>query len=186
MLNASTTYFVACETGGTANCVSTRQQIAVNVNPVSPIPTPQASAYIASGGSVSLTATGCSGSSGTYALKWYKASDNSLVTMPVSPTTITNYYAKCEQTFNGITCISAKSANVAVNMGNFINSAFTGNWESTSTWTPSRVPLPTDIVIINNHTVTVTSNAANAKSLEYKSGAILRYLNAAAKLKVGF
>lgn len=184
-LNTSTTYFVACETGGTANCVSTRQQIAVNVNPVSPMPTPQASAYIASGGSVSLTATGCSGSSGTYALKWYKASDNTLATMPVSPTITTSYYAKCEQTFNGITCVSAKSANVAVNVGNFINSVLTGNWESINTWFPSRVPLPTDNVIINNHTVTITSNAANAKTLEYKSGATLRYLNAAAKLNVG-
>ena len=186
ILNASITYFVACETGGASNCVSTRQQIAVNVNPVSPIPTPQTSAYIAVGGSVSLTATGCAGNSGTYALKWYKASDNSLVTMPVSPTTTTNYYAKCEQTFNTITCINAKSANVAVNVGNFINSVLTGNWENTSTWFPSRIPLLTDNVIINNHTVTVTSNAANAKSLEYKSGAILRYLNAAAKLNVGF
>ena len=105
--------------------------------------------------------------------------------MPVSPTTTTNYYAKCEQTFSTITCINAKSANVAVNVGNFINSVLTGNWENISTWFPSRVPLTTDNVIINNHTVTITSNAANAKSLEYKSGATLRYLNAAAKLNVG-
>ena len=186
-LNASLSYFVACETGGTTNCVSaSRQQIAVNVNPVSPIPTPQANAYIAIGGSVSLTATGCSGGSGTYVLKWYKASDNSLVTMPVSPPTSTNYYAKCEQTFNGIVCPSAKSGNVAVNVGDFLNSVLTGNWESTGTWFPSRVPLPTDIVIINNHTVTITSNAANAKGIEYKTGATVKYLNAAAKLRIGF
>ena len=156
------------------------------INSVSPIPTPQGNTSIPTGGSISLTATGCSGNSGTYILKWYKASDNTLATMPVSPTTTTSYYAKCEQTFNGITCISANSANVAVNVGNFINSTLSGNWESTNTWTPSQVPLPTDIVIINNHTVTITSNAANAKSLEYKSGATLRYLNATAKLNVGF
>jgi hypothetical protein len=186
MLNASTTYFVACETGGTANCVSTRQQISVNVNPVSPIPTPQTSAYISTGASITLTATGCSGGTGTYTLKWYKSSDNSLVTMPVSPAITTNYYAKCEQTFQGIICTSVKSANVTVNVGNFINSVLSGNWESTNTWTPSRVPLATDNVIINNHTVTITSNAANAKTLEYKSGATLRYLNAASKLNVGF
>ncbi len=177
---------MACETGETSNCVSTRQQIAVNVNPAVTIPTPQASVYIPSGGSASLTATGCSGGSGTYVLKWYKSSDNSLVTMPVSPTTTTNYYAQCEQTFNGITCVSAKSANVTVNVGNFINSVLTGNWENANTWFPSRVPLPTDNVIINNHTITITTNTANAKSLECKSRATLRYLNSAAKLNVGF
>jgi Concanavalin A-like lectin/glucanases superfamily/Ig-like domain CHU_C associated len=152
----------------------------------SPMPTPQATAYIPTGGGVSLTATGCSGGLGTYGLKWYKASDNTLATMPVSPTTTTNYYAKCEQTLNSIICVSLASANVSVNVGNVVNSFISGNWESTNTWTPSRVPLPTDVVIINNHTVTITSNAANAKSLEYKSGATLKYLNAAAKLNVGF
>ena len=152
----------------------------------SPMPTPQAPAYIPTGGGVSLTATGCSGSLGTYSLKWYKSTDNTLVTMPVSPAATTNYYAKCEQTLNSITCIGLASANVTVNVGNVVNSIISGNWESTNTWFPSRVPLPTDVVIINNHTVTITSNAANAKSLEYKSGATLRYLNAAAKLNVGF
>jgi hypothetical protein len=152
----------------------------------SPMPTPQANASIGTGTSITLNATGCAGGTGTYALKWYKVLDNSLVTMPVSPATTTNYYTKCEQTLNSIICLSLASANVTVNVGNYINSIISGNWESTNTWTPSRVPLPTDIVIINNHTVTITSNAANAKSLEYKSGATLKYLNATAKLNVGF
>ncbi len=152
----------------------------------SPMPTPQANATIPSGGSISLTATGCSGSLGTYVLKWYKATDNSLVTMPVSPTTTTSYYAKCEQTLNSVTCVSMASANVVVIVGDFINSIVTGNWESPSTWNPSRIPLPKDNVIINNHIVTVTTNAANAKSVDLKSGANLRYLNGVGKLKVGF
>ena len=152
----------------------------------SPMPTPQANATIPSGGNISLTATGCSGSLGTYVLKWYKASDNSLVTMPVSPTTTTSYYAKCEQTLNSVTCVSMASVNVVVSVGDFINSIVTGNWESPSTWNPSRVPLPTDNVIINNHIVTVTTNAANAKSVDLKSGANLRYLNGVGRLKVGF
>jgi hypothetical protein len=149
------------------------------------MPTAQANAYISTGANITLTATGCSGGTGTYTLKWYKSSDNSSVTMPVSPAITTNYYAKCEQALNSVICLSPASANVTVNVGNYINSIISGNWESTNTWTPSRVPLPTDIVIINNHTVTITSNAANAKSLEYKSGATLRYLNTAAKLNVG-
>jgi hypothetical protein len=153
---------------------------------LSPMPTAQANAYISTGASITLTASGCSGGTGTYTLKWYKPSDNSLITMPVSPAITTNYYAKCEQALNSVICLSPASTNVTVNVGNYINSIISGNWESINTWTPSRVPLPTDIVIINNHTVTITSNAANAKSLEYKSGATLRYLNAAAKLNVGF
>ena len=153
---------------------------------LSPMPTAQVNAFISTGANITLTATGCSGGTGTYTLKWYKSSDNSLVTMPVSPAITTNYYAKCEQALNSVICLSPASANVTVNVGNYINSIISGNWESTNTWTPSRVPLPTDVVIINNHTVTITSNAANAKRLEYKSGATLRYLNAAAKLNVGF
>ena len=78
------------------------------------------------------------------------------------------------------------SANVVVSVGDFINSIVTGNWESPSTWNPSRVPLATDNVIINNHIVTITTNAANAKRVDLKSGANLKYLNGIARLKVGF
>jgi Concanavalin A-like lectin/glucanases superfamily len=158
----------------------------ITINSVSPIPTSQANTSIATGGSLSLTATGCSGSSGTYILKWYKASDNSLITMPISPSTTTNYYAKCENTFNSTTCLSPASANVIVYVGNIVNSLIAGDWENTNTWTPSRIPLPTDNVIINNHTVTITSNSANTKRVDLKNGGVLKYFNTAAKLKVGF
>ncbi|HEV7346676.1 Ig-like domain-containing protein, partial [Telluribacter sp.] len=46
------------------------------------------------GGSATLTATGCTGEG--FVLKWYQASDDALVTMPVSPTMTTSYYARCE------------------------------------------------------------------------------------------
>ena len=60
---------------------------------------------------------------------------------------------------------------------NEIISIITGNWESNSTWNLNRIPLFTDKVIVNGHQVTVTTNAARAKNLEYKTGAILRYLS---------
>ncbi|MEA5461202.1 Calx-beta domain-containing protein [Arcicella sp. LKC2W] len=82
------------------------------VNPTPVTPTGQASTQIIFGGSVTLTATGCSGVSDV--LKWYQSVGNLLVTMPVSPTTTSNYYAKCETTLNGITCISSQSADVTV------------------------------------------------------------------------
>jgi hypothetical protein len=158
----------------------------ITITSVSPIPTPQANTSIATGGSVSLTATGCLGGSGTYVLKWYKASDNSLVTMPVGPSATTNYYAKCENTFSTTTCLSPASANVIVYVGNIVNSLITGDWENSNTWTPSRIPLPTDNVIINNHTVMITSNSANAKKVDLKSGGVLKYFNGVGRLRVGF
>jgi hypothetical protein len=63
-----------------------------------------------------------------------------------------------------------------VNMNEIISKA-TGNWENTTTWNLERIPLPTDKVILNGHQVTVTTNAARAKDLEYKTGAILRYVS---------
>jgi hypothetical protein len=119
-------------------------------------------------------------------LKWYKTSDNTLATMPVSPTITTNYYAKCEQTLNSISCLSMASANVAVNVGDIVNSIISGDWENTGTWFPPRIPLITDNVIINNHVVTITTNAANAKKVDLKSGGNLKYLNGVARLRVGF
>ena len=163
-------------------CVSTGSVVVTSlITP--PTPTPQVYDYYTSaGGSTSLTATGC----GTYTLNWYRASVNTLVTMPISPTSTNNYYARCENALNNATCLSPASANVTVNVGNYVNSTISGNWENSDTWTPSRVPLPTDIVIINNHTVIINSNAANAKRVEYKSGATLKYSNTTAKLNVGF
>jgi Right handed beta helix region len=60
---------------------------------------------------------------------------------------------------------------------NEIISIITGNWESNDTWNLNRLPLATDKVIVNGHQVTVTTNTARAKNLEYKTGAILRYLS---------
>jgi hypothetical protein len=74
----------------------------------------------------------------------------------------------------GKTDMGAYESNI--NMNEIISIA-TGNWESNSTWNLDRLPLPTDKVILNGHQVTVTTNAARAKDLEYKVGAVLRYLN---------
>ncbi|MCU0470793.1 MAG: hypothetical protein MUF58_19580, partial [Arcicella sp.] len=62
-----------------------------------------------------------------------------------------------------------------VNMNEIISKA-TGNWETTTTWNLERLPLATDKVILNGHQVTVITPNARAKDLEYKAGAILRYL----------
>jgi parallel beta-helix repeat protein len=74
----------------------------------------------------------------------------------------------------GKTDMGAYESNVNMNE---IISIITGNWENNNTWNLARQPLNTDKVIINGHTVTVTTPNAVAKNLEYKTGAILQYLS---------
>jgi parallel beta-helix repeat protein len=85
------------------------------LNPATPVST---GGTIYNSQSISLTATGCTGTLGTFTLKWYQTSDNLLVTMPVSPTVTTQYYSKCEQTANSVTCLSPKSNDVTVTVIN--------------------------------------------------------------------
>jgi Concanavalin A-like lectin/glucanases superfamily len=74
----------------------------------------------------------------------------------------------------GKTDMGAYESNI--NQNEIISKA-TGNWETTTTWNLERLPLATDKVILNGHQVTVTTNTARAKDLEYKTGAVLRYLS---------
>ena len=106
--------------------------------------------------------------------------------MPVSPTTTTNYYAKCEQTLNGIICSSANSANVRVDVSVDIISIISGNWESLTTWNIGRVPLSTDKVVIDTaHNVTVTTNNAHASKVEYRGTGRIIFSTVSSKLYLG-
>lgn len=167
-----------------ANSCTATATIVVTVNPIPSTPTPQANVSITSGGSISLTATGCTGT-----LLWFKTSDNSSVTMPVSPTATTNYYAKCSITANNVTCTSLASSNVTVTVNIIVSviSIKTGNWEDPSTWNVGRLPLITeDVTIDNTHTVTITTNnQATAKKVIHKANSILNLGNTTAKLILG-
>ena len=102
-------YYAKCETDlNGITCISP-QSTDVTVTVLSPTPPLATGGTTCISSPLSLTATGCSGSTGTFELKWYQNSDNTLVTMPVSPSVTTDYYAKCEQTFNSITAVSDKS-----------------------------------------------------------------------------
>jgi Right handed beta helix region len=92
------------------------------LNPPTPVST---GGTIYNGQSISITATGCTGTLGTFTLKWYQTSDNLLVTMPVSPVVTTQYYSKCEQTVGLATCLSPKSNDATVTVVNrvFVNIA---------------------------------------------------------------
>lgn len=153
----------------------------VIVNSIPATPTTQANTSIIFGSSISLSATGCTG-----VLKWYETVSNNLVTMPVSPTVSTQYYAKCEVTKNGITCISAKSNDVLLIVSRIIVSAQTGNWENNSTWVGGIVPQFSDFVIVDaTHIVTVNAIVA-AKSVQYLGTGEVKFSSNIAKLNTGF
>jgi CHRD domain/Ig-like domain CHU_C associated/Calx-beta domain len=116
----STDYYAKCEqTFNSVTAISAKSNVVTLtiLNPPTPVAT---GGTIYNSQSISLTATGCTGTLGTFLLKWYQTSDNALVTMPVSPTVTTQYYSKCEQTANSVTCLSAKSNDVTVTVVNRI------------------------------------------------------------------
>jgi hypothetical protein len=113
---ATTQYYARCrqetiETGGTPYVISEKSNV-VSVTVLDPAAPVATGASINLGSSVTLTATGCTGAG--FALKWYQTADNVEVTMPVSPITDTQYYAKCQQTVGSTVCLSAKSNDVTV------------------------------------------------------------------------
>lgn len=172
----SGTYIVAVTnvSGCTASAMAT-----ITVNPVIAVPTTQAFVSISSGESSTLTATGCSGT-----LRWFKSPDDLPVLMPISPTTVTSYYAKCEVTANGVTCTSTKSADVVVTVG-IISIKTGGAWDDLATWNVGRIPLSMDEVIIDtNHNVIITTLNAVAKKLSYRTNAKVTFGNSATKLTI--
>ncbi|MES2520540.1 MAG: choice-of-anchor Q domain-containing protein [Bacteroidota bacterium] len=123
----TTQYYAKCEvTANGITCISNNSNN-VTVTVLQPLPPDITGATICTGSNIILTATGCSGSTGTFVLKWYQNSNDALVTMPVSPTSNTDYYAKCEQTFNSVTAISSKSNVATVTVLNPLAPVATGS-----------------------------------------------------------
>jgi hypothetical protein len=104
-----TTTYTLTASNSTTTCSSTATTIVTVLTPAAPVAT---GASIVLGGSVTLTATGCTGSG--FVLKWYETVGDVAVTMPVSPTADKQYYAKCEQTVGAVVCLSPKSNDVTV------------------------------------------------------------------------
>ena len=131
---------------GVNQCVASVTTSVKVIQSLPPVVNPSAQVVLSN--SITLTATGCAGT-----LYWYKTTNNSAVTMPVSPIITTLYYAKC--TVSG--CVSAKSDDITVTIGAPIAiSIKSGDWEDKGTWNINRVPLAIDSVIIDvNHTVAI-------------------------------
>lgn len=97
-------------------------------------PTALAGIVIYLGQSATLTANGCSGQG--FTLLWYKSSDNTPVTMPLSPTMTASYYARCQQTVGQTSCLSDKTPDVTIVVGQriFVNAANGNPTQDGTSW----------------------------------------------------
>ena len=103
-----TKYRAVVKNGACADANATPATITV-LTPTTPS---VANAAVSNGNAISLNGTGCTGNSSL--LKWYKTADNSQVTMPITPTSNTQYYAKCQLVSGSTTCSSISSNNAMV------------------------------------------------------------------------
>ena len=160
---------------GLNSCVATAITSVNVIQSFPPIVEPTASVVL--GNSITLASTGCNG--GT--VEWFKTIDNQPVTMPVSPTVTTLYYAIC----NIQGCVSGRNGDVTVSIKPpIVISAKTGNWEDFNTWDILRVPLPIDSVVIRpNHIVTINS-FVTAKWLAWSGFGNLHFANSNSKLNL--
>ncbi|GAB3717413.1 hypothetical protein GCM10027592_59500 [Spirosoma flavus] len=160
----TTTFYVSspnqsvCRTATTFTVLGTASPVVSSTNVV-----------ISLGGSTTLNATGCSDAGAV--LKWYRTADNVEVSMPISPTTTTQYYARCQRTASSGVCLSTASQNVTVTVINMtaFSSAQSGNWNVPTTWDCNCVPNGTlPVQIMSSHVVTVpTAYTGQAKKLKF-------------------
>jgi hypothetical protein len=122
------------------------------LSPSAPTAQPDTTVYI--NVPFTLRATGCTGSG--FAVKWFKTSDNSPVTMPTSLGQSDSFYARCEQSANGTSCLSGNSANVLVNITNriYVNAANIDATENGNTWATAFVSLVDGLNAAKNATIT--------------------------------
>jgi hypothetical protein len=83
---------------------------------------------------------------------------------------------------------SGQIEDYALKLESVITSVASGNWETPATWDLVRIPNASDKVIINdNHHVTVTTNTAVAKKIEYKTNAKIIFATPpVTKISLGF
>jgi hypothetical protein len=172
-------------------CESIRDSIVVNINALPNIPTNVivSSTEISLGGSASFQAI-CS----TGIAKWYSEANGGTQISSgnpfyVTPSAIGNvgYYVSCESGTGVSACKSSRVATPTVNVSNenVIISITTGDWESASTWNLNRVPLSTDIVVIDSTHIVSINTAVVAKKVEYRSTGQIKFNTGISKLSIG-
>jgi serine protease AprX len=118
-------------------------------------------------------------------IKWYSVATGGTALATTTALATGTYYAT--QTVDGVESLRTSVVVTVNNCTSTITSVATGNWETPATWDLNRLPTSADNVIINNnHTVTVTGNDANAKKVETRANGKVIFNDNNTKIKLGF
>ncbi len=176
-LTATTSYRAIIQSG---SCATVRSSISTVM--VNPLPTITGTLNLVVGGTTTLTGSGTPASSNA----WVSATpsvatvDNAGVVTGVAVGTSVITYTNS----NG--CSQTATVTVGVNTETSIISITSGDWETPSTWNLGRVPVSTDVVVIDNaHTVTIEGTGVG-KRLEYRGNGTLKFNTTSSKLNIGF
>ena len=149
-LSAITKYRAVVRNGGCA----TANSLAASISVLAPAVPSIANAAVSNGNSIALTGTGCTGSSPL--LQWFKTIDNTSVTMPITPTANTQYYAKCQLTSGSTSCVSGNSNNAMVLVIPkdliYVNSNNTATIQDGASWATAMNNLQTALSFSENNT----------------------------------
>ena len=149
-LSAPTKYRAVVKNGACSDANATPATITV-LTPTTPSISNSA---VSNGNSIALTGTGCTGNSSL--LQWFKTVDNTSVTMPITPTANTQYYAKCQLTSGSTSCLSDNSNNAMVLVIPkdliYVNSNNTATIQDGASWATAMNNLQTALSFSENNT----------------------------------
>ena len=186
---ATGTYYASQTVGGVE---SARTATTVTVNAITTPAVSISPTTVCAGVTQAITTTATNG--GTSPAYLWKRNNIDLATtkdITITNTVSGDVYA-LTMTPSADACANPTTATVSLTIGgsgciSIITSIVSGNWETPATWNLNRLPTTADNVIISaNHTVTVTTNDANAKKVETRSNGKVIFNNNTTKLKLGF
>ena len=186
---ASNTYYASQTVNG---CESPRSSVSVTVSAFTTPSVNISPTTVCAGTTQIITTTSTNGGTPNYL--WKKNNIDLATTQNITITNaVTNdvYALTMTPSANACPNPATPTATVSLTIGTgciaTITSVASGNWETASTWDLNRLPTTADTVIINaNHTVTVTTNDANAKKVETRSNGKVIFNDTTTKLKLGF
>ena len=187
---ASGTYYASQTING---CESPRASVAVTVKAFSTPSVSISPTQVCAGTTQTITTTPTNGGNAA-GYVWKKNNVNFATTQNITiSNAVANDVYALTMTPSADACpnLSTPTATASLTIGagciSVIISVVSGNWETPATWNLNRIPGIVDNVIIDaNHTVTVTTNDANAKKVETRSNGKVIFNNNTTKLKLGF
>ena len=187
---ASRTYYASQTING---CESPRASVAVTVKAFSTPSVSISPAVVCAGTTQTITTTPTNGGNAA-GYVWKKNNVNFATTQNIiiSNAVANDVYAltmtpSADACPNSSTPTATASLTIGAGCSSIIVSVVSGNWETPATWSLNRIPgIADDVIIDANHTVTVTTNDANAKKVETRSNGKVIFNNNTTKLKLGF